>query len=273
MHPPAGAAAGRAAHPTPYLCGMNLVFGPVASRRLGRSLGIANVPPKTCSYSCAYCHVGATVVRDIERRDFHPPAAIARAVGARLDALRERGDAVDFLTFAPDGEPTLDRNLGASLEAIRRPETRVAVFTNASLLWRADVQDELRRADCVSVKVDAVNPDVWRRLNRPHRTLRLEAVLDGIETFARGYEGKLLTETMLLAGVNDDDEHLDQVAEFLAVVAPAVAYVAVPAPRTAASWAVPADDLALARAARRLGHVLPRVDRLVGRGEGIAPSR
>ncbi len=115
-----------------------LVFGPVPSRRLGRSLGVNNVPMKTCSYSCVYCQLGATKQTGVERRTFHVPETIASAVGARVEALRERGEGIDYLSFVPDGEPTLDAGLGQEIELLRPLGLPVAVMTNASLLWKPD---------------------------------------------------------------------------------------------------------------------------------------
>ena len=102
----------------------------------------------------------------------------------------------DYLTFVPDGEPTLDINLGRELEAIGRFGFKTAVITNASLLWRDDVREALQHADLVSVKIDAFQEDVWRKINRPHRRLRMEHILNGILTFARSYHGELITETI-----------------------------------------------------------------------------
>jgi len=95
------------------------VFGPVPSRRLGRSLGINNIPPKICSYSCVYCQLGRTLRMEIERRAFYEPEELIRAVRERVEELREGGERIDYLTFVPDGEPTLDSNLGEEIAALK----------------------------------------------------------------------------------------------------------------------------------------------------------
>ena len=110
-----------------------LVFGPVPSRRLGRSLGINNIPPKACSYSCIYCQVGPTRAAEIIPRVFYAPQRIRREVEARLAQVRERGEAVDYLTFVPDGEPTLDVNLGETIGLLRPLDVPIAVISNASV--------------------------------------------------------------------------------------------------------------------------------------------
>jgi wyosine [tRNA(Phe)-imidazoG37] synthetase (radical SAM superfamily) len=192
--------------------GHRIAFGPVPSRRLGSSLGINHIPTKTCSYSCAYCQVGSTANRCIEPRTFFPPARIHAAVVRQLEVLRERKSDVDFLTFVPDGEPTLDLALGESIEALRGLGIPIAVISNASLMWRKEVRARLRDADLVSIKVDTVAESGWRRINRPGRDLELDRVLRGIREFSAEYRGTLISETMLLGGINDSTGSLRSLA-------------------------------------------------------------
>ena len=151
-----------------------IAFGPVSSRRLGQSLGINNIPPKNCPYSCVYCQVGKTTRMEVARRQYYPVDRIIEDVRLKIDKSLARDEKIDYLTFVPDGEPTLDINLGRELEAIGRFGFKTAVITNASLLWRDDVREALQHADLVSVKIDAFQEDVWRKINRPHRRLRME---------------------------------------------------------------------------------------------------
>ena len=180
------------------------VFGPVPSRRLGRSLGINNIPPKVCTYPCVYCQVGRTTKTQVDRRAFYRPEEIASEVEDRVRAAKEQGEQIDYLTFVADGEPTLDINLGREIDLLRPLGFRIAVITNASLVWRRDVAKELRKADWVSLKADTVREDVWRKLNRPNPSLEFMDLLTGMIGFAKGYEGELATETMLVKGLNDD---------------------------------------------------------------------
>jgi len=207
---------------------MEIAFGPVPSRRLGRSLGINNIPPKHCSYSCVYCQVGPTVAQEIAPRTFYSPETIFRQVSQRLEAVRARGETVDYLTFVPDGEPTLDTHLSASIDALRPLGLPIAVISNASLIWRPEVRNALGRADWVSVKVDSVDEAIWRRINRPHPDLKLPDILDGIRTFARSFSGILASETMLLADVNDSPAELTNLGHFLREAGIARAYLAIP---------------------------------------------
>lgn len=205
-----------------------LVFGPVPSRRLGRSLGINNIPPKVCSYSCIYCQLGPTAQTEIAPRTFFPPQEIRRAVESRLQELNALGERVDYLTFVPDGEPTLDEHLGEAIELLRPLGIPIAVISNASLLWREEVRERLAKADWVSLKLDAVEEPVWRRINRADPALNLRGIMDGMLRFANLYRGVLVTETMLLYGINDHLESVSAVAEFLERLRPRKAYLAVP---------------------------------------------
>ena len=193
-----------------------LVFGPVPSRRLGRSLGVNTIPHKVCSYSCAYCQVGRTEQFETERRAFFPPEQVYASVRDRVRKVRDRGERLDYVSIVPDGEPTLDVNLGRCIGLLKTLGVPVAVITNASLLTREDVRADLTAADWVSVKVDAAREHAWRRLNRPHRSLVLEDILGGVSAFRSEYRGRLVTETMLVAERNDGDEDLDTLAAFLA---------------------------------------------------------
>lgn len=205
-----------------------MIFGPVPSRRLGRSLGINNIPPKACSYSCVYCQLGPTRTTEIVPRFFYTPDQIFQGVKKHLAQVREKNEQVDYLTFVPDGEPALDARLGESIEALRKLGIPVAIISNASLIWREEVRDALAKADWVSLKVDAVDETLWRTINRPHPALEHRAILDGILAFAGEYEGVLATESMLVRGMNDNAEAAIKLAGFLAEVSPALSYLAVP---------------------------------------------
>jgi wyosine [tRNA(Phe)-imidazoG37] synthetase (radical SAM superfamily) len=225
-----------------------ITYGPVPSRRLGRSLGINNIPAKHCSYSCLYCQVGPTAGQEDVPRSFYLPNEIQRSVAQRVDTARRSGEQIDYLTLVPDGEPTLDVNLAETIELLRPLGIKIAVISNASLIWRKEVQARLYQADWVSLKVDATNESVWRTVNRPHEHLGLEQILNGIREFAQGFDGVLATETMLLAGTNDDPVSVNGVAEFLADVNPHKAYLAVPTRPPAEPDVRAPDELALVRA-------------------------
>jgi wyosine [tRNA(Phe)-imidazoG37] synthetase (radical SAM superfamily) len=241
-----------------------IAFGPVPSRRLGRSLGINNIPPKVCTYSCVYCQLGRTIKMRVERREFYEPQELFETVRDKVESARNVGEAIDYLAFVPDGEPTLDVHLGREIELLRPLGIKIAVITNSSLLWCEDVREDLTGADWVSLKMDAVREDVWRKTDRPHGALRLTAVLDGALEFARVFEGELTTETMLVEGVNDGDDHLRKVASFLARLEPARAYLSIPTRPPAEEWVRAPGEEAINRAYQIFAERVDPVETLIG---------
>lgn len=248
-------------------------FGPVPSRRLGRSVGINNIPAKICSYSCVYCQVGRTTTMQVERRSFYDPQEIFADVQKRVKQTGKMNAAIDFLTFVPDGEPTLDIHLGSEITSLKKFGFPVGVITNSSLIWRDDVKEELAKADWVSLKMDAVSESMWRRVNRPHRSLRLQSILEGALAFAAVYRGRLVTETMLIQGNDENDAHLKEIADFLARLHPAVAYLSVPIRPPAEKGIHGPDEASLNHAFQVIGAKVPRLEYLIGyEGDAFAST-
>jgi len=125
-----------------------------------------------------------------DRRLFYPPEGIFRDVQSRLIKAKAASERIDYLTFVPDGEPTLDVNLGKEIMLLKALDVPVGVITNSSLLWRDDVRNELGKADWVSLKIDAVQEDIWRQINRPHGAISLSRILDGILALRQGFCGQ-----------------------------------------------------------------------------------
>lgn len=250
-----------------------VAFGPVPSRRLGRSLGINNIPPKSCSYSCIYCQVGPTVRQEIEPRIFFEPEAIVRSVTHQVRAAQNAGEKIDYLTFVPDGEPTLDINLGKTIDLLRPLGIKIAVISNASLIWRDDVRQTLNKADWVSLKVDTVDEKIWRQINQPHPQLHLPEILQGIQRFAESYQGILSTETMLVAGINDTSELVVGVSEFLKTFEPHTAYLAAPIrPPAQSNVQISSEDM-IVQAYEIFNAKLKNVQYLMGyEGDSFSPT-
>jgi len=213
----------------------SIVFGPVASRRLGRSLGINVVPYKTCSYSCIYCQLGETTNLTIDRVDGVSPEEVAEAVERIVKRVE-----VDFATFVGEGEPTLYSRLGKAIELVKRIGVKVAVLTNGSLLWREDVRRDLAEANYVCAKLDAGTEETFRRVNRPHPALSLERVVEGLREFSKSFSGFFGIQIMLVEGVNDSDSELEKMVSILREIDADRFYVSIPTRPTALSWARPA---------------------------------
>ena len=205
-----------------------IVFGPIPSRRLGRSLGINNIPPKVCSYSCVYCQVGLTTQLSIDRKEFYKPMMIYNEVKNRLDELKMKNERIDYLSFVPDGEPTLDVNLSETIQLLQDFGIKIAVFTNSSLIWKKEVKAALNFADYVSVKIDAIDEITWRHINHPSSSISLDKILNGIVDFKETYNGTLVTETMLIEGLNDNEDELIKIGHFIVKVDPEIAYLTIP---------------------------------------------
>jgi wyosine [tRNA(Phe)-imidazoG37] synthetase (radical SAM superfamily) len=243
------------------------------SRLLGRSLGINNIPPKICTYSCAYCQVGRTLQMEVKRRPFYRPGEILDEVRENVEMSEELDQFIDYLTFVPDGEPTLDINLGLEMEMLKSLGIRIAVITNASLIWDEGVREELSKANWISLKVDATSETAWRRINRPHRALKLEDILQGILDFSKSYKGVLATETMLVRDVNDGKESLEMTADFLAQIRPEKAYISVPTRPPAEEWVLPPSEESINRAYQIFRSRLEQAELLVGyEGDAFAST-
>ncbi len=212
------------------------VFGPVPSRRLGRSLGVKTVPPNTCTYNCIYCQLGQTTHLISEPKPWYDLDTILEAIARKESQVRDLGESIDYVTFVPNGEPTLDSSLEVEVQILHSVGIRTAIITNASLISRSDVREALQRVDRVSVKVDAVNEAIWRRVNQPHQSLSLNKILGGLIEFAQSYKGTLDTETMLIKNVNDDKASLEQVASFIKRLNPSTAFLSIPMRPPSESW-------------------------------------
>jgi len=242
----------------------SIIYGPVPSRRLGHSLGINNIPPKICSYSCVYCQLGNTANMQVERETFYEPNEIVQSVKKKVKQVRKKGEPIDYLTFVPDGEPTLDANLGKEIELLNSLDIKIAVITNASLIWREDVRQDLQKADLVSLKVDAVSKEIWRRINRQQKSLKLETILDGMLKFSDVFKGELITESMLIQGINDDRQEIERIANFLTKLKPNKSYLAIPTRPPARRTISAASEQAINMAYQILKERLSDVEYLIG---------
>jgi wyosine [tRNA(Phe)-imidazoG37] synthetase (radical SAM superfamily) len=193
------------------------LFGPVASRRLGRSLGVDLIPPKTCPFDCIYCEVGRTTRLTAERGRFNDPDEILR----QLDEFFASGGRADYITFSGSGEPTLSSDLGHLIrESKRRFWVPVAVITNGALLSDPAVRAEIMDADLVIPSLDAVREGPFAAVNRPVAGLRLASIVDGLVAFGREFRGRVWLEVLVVAGVNDADEDIDAIAAAIARIKP-----------------------------------------------------
>lgn len=231
---------------------------------MGRSIGINNIPPKVCSYSCVYCQLGKAIEMAAQRRSFYEPDELIEETGRKVEQARSRGERIDYLTIVPDGEPTLDGRLGELIEGLRSFGIKTALISNGSLLGDPQLREELLGLDWISVKVDSVDEAVWRKTDRPHKSLAFGRMLAGTRTLAESFGGTFTTETMLIRNLNDTPEQIDAMAEMLETLEPAKAYISIPTRPPAESWVEPADEERIAYAYGRFRSVVPHVENLIG---------
>lgn len=193
------------------------LFGPVPSRRLGRSLGVDLTPYKTCSLDCVFCQLGRTTCKTATRKEYVPTEEVIE----ELDAwLREDGEA-DYITLSGSGEPTLHERFGEVL-AFVGGHTRIpsVLLTNGTLLHLPEVRDAASRARVVKVSLSAWDDASFERVNRPHASLPFDRVVAGQKAFRRQFQGALWMEVFLVAGLNDAPDQVRRIAALASKIAP-----------------------------------------------------
>jgi wyosine [tRNA(Phe)-imidazoG37] synthetase (radical SAM superfamily) len=194
------------------------LYGPVPSRRLGRSLGIDMVPMKTCCYDCTYCQLGPTTSHTARRGQY----VSADEIAAELDAWLQAGGEADYLTFAGSGEPTLNMDLGDVMARARElADIPTCLLTNGALLWRKGARDAAMQADLIVPSLDAATEETFARVNRPADGLLVEQVIDGLAETVLEFHGEVWLEVMLVEGINDSDEELAAIGNAVRKIAPA----------------------------------------------------
>ncbi len=194
---------------------MSYIFGPVPSRRLGRSLGVDLVPFKTCSYDCIYCQLGRTTNKTTQRKEWVPLDEVVAELRTKLSS------APDYITLSGSGEPTLYSRTGELIDRIKgMTDIPVAVLTNGSLLWKADVRSQLMNADLVVPSLDAGDEGMFRAVNRPHEDISFEKMLQGLIDFRREFQGQYWLEVFLLAGHNVITAEVEKLANCVSRIKP-----------------------------------------------------
>ena len=193
------------------------LYGPVPSRRLGRSLGVDIVPFKLCTLDCIYCQLGTTPNKTIERRDYVP----VKAVLAELREKLAEGLSADFITISGSGEPTLNSQLGELIDGIKKiTDIPVAILTNGTLLYRQDVRADCARADVVIPSLDAGDGQTFQKINRPHKDISIEKLISGLRTFRNEFVGQIWLEVFFVEGLNTDAEQIAKIKDAIEHIQP-----------------------------------------------------
>jgi wyosine [tRNA(Phe)-imidazoG37] synthetase (radical SAM superfamily) len=228
------------------------IFGPVPSRRLGISLGVDLIPPKTCSYNCIYCESGKTTNLTVERREYVPLNDVLK----ELDSVLKTHPRLDFVTYSGSGEPTLYSRISEVTRFVKEnyPEYKTALLTNGSLF-----HDEKVRRDCLDIDVvipslDCAGETEFKKVDRPHHSLSAAVVNEGIAKFRTEYTGQIWLEIFIVPGINDTDEEIGRINAEIAKIRPDKIQLNTLDRPGAVDWIRPADDIRMQEIARKLRH-------------------
>jgi len=200
------------------------VFGPVPSRRLGTSLGVSLIPSKVCSLSCVYCQIGKTDKYSISPKSYFDREEILCEINKAI-----QNTSIDYITFAGDGEPTLSSDLGWFLQKCKDIfHISTAVITNGTLIYKDEVADQLSDATLVLPSIDAGYEPTFKKINRPHKDLKFDKMIEGLIDFSNNYSGKIWTETMLVKNYNDNFDEINKIAEIIRKINPEKSFILMP---------------------------------------------
>ncbi len=213
---------------------MKYVYGPVPSRRLGRSLGIDLIPSKTCNYQCVYCQLGKTTCFTNIRKNYFPKNDILSEI---KNMIKKNKNNFDYVTFVGSGEPTLYKDIGEIIlktkEFTNKP---ICIVTNGSLLYNKEVKNNLMHADAILPSLDAGDENLFKKINRPHPSLNFKSIIQGFIDFKQEFKGKFWIEVMLMKGINDSDENITNIKKIIDLIQPDRIDINIPIRPPAENW-------------------------------------
>jgi len=219
---------------------MKYLYGPVKSRRLGNSLGISLTPYKTCDFDCIYCQLGKTNNLTIERKEYIKVSEIVDELKVWLEDKKDITQDLEYITLSGSGEPTLNTKIQELILEIRRlTPLKIVVLTNASLLSDKEVRQQIMAADLIVPSLDAVTQDLFIRVDRPHSSIKVEDIINGLIALRREFRGKIWLEVMLVSGVNDDIRHIRKLKEIIERINPDKVQLNSPVRTTAETGVLP----------------------------------
>jgi wyosine [tRNA(Phe)-imidazoG37] synthetase (radical SAM superfamily) len=230
---------------------LKYIFGPVPSRRLGRSLGVDLVPYKTCTFDCIYCELGRTIHKTMGRQFYVSPKEIQGELELSLSTLEKKPD---YITLSGSGEPTLNTNIGEIIRKIKDiTSTPVAVLTNGSLLSMDEVRKDLLEADVVLPSLDAITPALFEYIDRPHSSLKIEEIISGLIQFRKQYRGQIWLEILFCRGVNDGRDEVERLKGVIERIQPDRVQLNTPVRPPAEEFAYPLTTTQLEEIRKKLG--------------------
>jgi wyosine [tRNA(Phe)-imidazoG37] synthetase (radical SAM superfamily) len=225
---------------TNWMNSYRYLYGPVPSRRLGRSLGIDLVPHKICTYDCIYCQIGSTTEKTLVRKEYVPVREILEEVKR---FLKEETSSIDHLSLSGSGEPTLHSKIRLVIEGIKAiTSIPVAVITNGSLLCEETIRRDLLRADIVLPSLDAVSLEIFAKINRPRPGFSIEKVIEGLVEFRKVYKGQIWLEILFCKGINDSKEELLKIKKTADRIQPNLIHLNTVVRPPSEKWAAPLNQ-------------------------------
>jgi wyosine [tRNA(Phe)-imidazoG37] synthetase (radical SAM superfamily) len=231
---------------------MSYFYGPVISRRLGFSLGVDLLPKKICTFDCLYCQVGRTVRKTIRRFSYVDLGKLKK----ELRGIIEKNPKIDYITISGSGEPTLHKNLDRIIMEIKKivkDKLPVCVITNSSLLYRKDIRGELINADLIIPSLDAATSYTFNKINRPHRKVTFNRIIEGLIKLRKEFKGKIWLEIMLVKGVNDSLKEMRQFKKIVEMIKPDKIQINLPVRPTAEKVSLPLPER-IRKIEKMLGH-------------------
>ena len=227
------------------------IFGPVPSRRLGRSLGVDLVPYKTCTFDCIYCDLERTTFKTTLRKSYVSTEEVQRELDLTLSSSEKKPD---YITLSGSGEHTLNQNIGEIIHTIKHlTSIPLAVLTNGSLLSYEEVRKDLVEADVVLPSLDSITPTVFEHINRPHPSLKISEIISGLIQFRKEYRGQIWLEVVFCRGINDEGEEIDRLKKVIERIQPDRVQLNTPIRPPAEEFAYPLTTTQLEEIGEKLG--------------------
>jgi len=218
------------------------LYGPVPSRRLGRSLGVDIIPFKTCTLDCIYCQLGRTTCKTVQRKEYVPVDDVL----AELKQLLNAGLEADYITIGGSGEPTLHSGIARLIAGIKKlTPIPTAILTNGTLFYLPEVRADCAGADVILPSLDAGDQQTFDKINRPHEQITFDRLVDGLCALRREYGGLIWLEVFCIERFNTDNPQLAKLAEAIRKIGPDKVHLNTAVRPTAESGVekVPADRL------------------------------
>lgn len=233
---------------------MKYIYGPVNSRRLGLSLGLSLTPHKTCNLDCIYCQLGKTKEPTSLIREYVKIEDILDELKSWIQENPAEAKQLRFITISGSGEPTLNIKIGGLINRIREISNySIAVITNATLLSSPEVRSSLLGADLIVPSLDAVSQEIFVKVNRPHKDVKIDEIINGLVALRKEFSGKIWLEVMLVKGVNDDLRQINKLKETAEKIKPDKIQLNSPVRTTAENNVLPVDKKKLLKIKEILG--------------------